>query len=103
MFELIETHLRKMKRDGLLPAGIILAGGGANTATIQEFARTALRLPAKVASLDPAQNGKVKDSSWAVAYGLCVWGISGTEEESGISLITHTGNSLVNWFKQFLP
>lgn len=103
IFELIDTHLRKMKRDGLLPAGIILAGGGANTATIQEFARTALRLPAKVASLDPAQNGKIKDSSWAVAYGLCVWGMSGTEEESGISLITHTSNSLVNWFKQFLP
>lgn len=103
IFELIDTHLRKMKRDGLLPAGIILAGGGANTATIQEFARTALRLPAKAASLDPAQNGKIKDSSWAVAYGLCVWGMSGTEEESGISLITHTSNSLVNWFKQFLP
>jgi cell division protein FtsA len=103
IFELIDTHLRRMKRDGLLPAGIILAGGGAQVANTQEFARTALRLPAKVAFLDPAQNGKVKDSTWAVAYGLCVWGMSGTEEESGISIITHTRNSLFNWFKQFLP
>ena len=47
--------------------------------------------PAKIATLDPGQNGKVRDASWAVAYGLCIWGLSGTEEESGINLAKHTG------------
>jgi cell division protein FtsA len=103
VFELIDAHLRKMKRDGLLPAGIILTGGGSNTQNIQELARTALRLPAKVATLDPGQNGKVKDASWAVGYGLCVWGLSGSEEETGINLVRHTGGNILNWFKQFLP
>ena len=103
IFELIDAHLRKIKRDGLLPAGIILTGGGSNISMIQELARTALRLPSKIATLDPAQNGKVKDSTWAVSYGLCIWGMMGTEEESGINLAHRTGSSLLNWFKQFIP
>ncbi len=103
IFELIDSHLKKNKRDGLLPAGIILTGGGSTIAPIQELARTSLRLPSKIATLDPGQNGKVRDASWAVAYGLCIWGLSGTEEESGINLAKHTGNVLLNWLKQFLP
>ncbi len=103
IFELVDAHLRKIKRDGLLPAGVILSGGGANIAGIQELARAALRLPSKIATLDVGQNGKVRDATWAVGYGLCVWGITGAEEESGINLARNTGNALVNWFKQFLP
>ncbi len=103
IFELIDAHLRKIKRDGLLPAGIILTGGGSNSASIQDLARASLRLPSKIAQLDPAQNGKVRDASWAVGYGLCIWGLTGSEEESGINLAKHTGNTILNWFKQFLP
>ncbi len=103
IFELIDAHLKRIKRDGLLPAGIILTGGGSSITTIQELARASLRLPSKIATLDPGQNGKVRDASWAVAYGLCIWGLSGSEEESGINLAKHTGNALLNWLKQFLP
>lgn len=103
IFELIDSHLKKIKRDGLLPAGIILTGGGSSITTIQDLARASLRLPSKIATLDPGQNGKVRDASWAVAYGLCIWGLSGSEEESGINLAKNTGNVVLNWFKQFLP
>lgn len=103
IFELIDAHLRKIKRDGLLPAGIILTGGGSSLAMVQELAKTSLRLPSRIATLDPSQNGKVKDATWAVSYGLCLWGITGSEEESGINLAHRAGNSLINWFKQFIP
>ena len=103
IFELIDAHLKKIKRDGLLPAGVIITGGGSSIATVQDLARAALRLPSKIATLDPGQNGKVRDASWAVAYGLCIWGVTGTEEESGINVARKTGNVLINWFKQFLP
>ncbi len=103
VFELIDAHLRKIKRDGLLPAGIILTGGGANISSAQELARTTLRLPSKIATLDPAQNGKVRDATWAVGYGLCIWGMSGGEEESGINIAKSAGNTILNWLKQFLP
>ncbi len=103
IFELIDAHLKKIKRDGLLPAGIIITGGGSGITTIQDLARASLRLPSRIATLDPGQNGKVKDASWAVAYGLCIWGINGNEEDGGIKLAKRTGSSLLNWFKQFLP
>lgn len=103
IFELIDAHLKKIKRDGLLPAGIIITGGGSGITTIQDLAKASLRLPSRIATLDPGQNGKVKDASWAVAYGLCIWGASGAEEDGGIKLAKRTGNSLLNWFKQFLP
>lgn len=103
IFELIDAHLKKMKRDGLLPAGVILTGGGSGITTVQDLARASLRLPSKIATLDPGQNGKVRDASWAVSYGLCIWGMTGTEEESGINLARNTGGKFFNWLKQFLP
>jgi len=102
IFELIDAHLKKIKRDGLLPAGIIITGGGSGIATVEDLAKAALRLPSRIATLDP-KHSKVKDSSWAVAYGLCIWGLSGSEEESGIATAKSAGNTLLNWFKQFLP
>lgn len=102
IFELIDAHLKKIKRDGLLPAGIIITGGGSGVATIQDLAKAALRLPSRVATLDPGTNGKIRDASWAVAYGLCMWGAN-EEEESGIRMARATGSSIVRWFKQFLP
>lgn len=103
IFELIDAHLKKISRDGLLPAGVIITGGGSSVTTVQDLARAALRLPSKIATLDPGQNGKVRDASWAVAYGLCIWGASGSEAESGITIAKKTSGTLLNWLKQFLP
>ena len=103
IFELIDAHLKKIKRDGLLPAGIIITGGGSGLASIQDLAKTSLRLPSRIATLDPGQNGKVRDASWAVAYGLCMWGVSGAEDDGGIRIAKHTGLAIFAWFKQFLP
>ncbi len=103
IFELIDAHLKTIKRDGLLPAGIIITGGGSGLATIQDLARAALRLPSRIATLDPGQNGKMRDASWAVAYGLCMWGASGDEEESPVGIPKKTKHSILDWISQFLP
>lgn len=103
IFELVDNHLKKIKRDGLLPAGVILIGGGANLAGIEDAAKSALRLPARIYLLDPGQNGKVKDPVWTVAYGLCVWGASDQVERGGIGIVKSTKNSVVKWLTQFLP
>lgn len=79
MFDLIEAHLKKIGRNGLLPAGIIITGGGSGIGTIEDLARSALDLPSKRATLPTNSKDKsgnvVKDSSWSVAYGLCVFGL----------------------------
>ncbi|MCA9361319.1 cell division protein FtsA [Candidatus Kaiserbacteria bacterium] len=103
IFELIDNHLKKIRRDGMLPAGIIITGGGSGMSGVQEIAKNTLSLPARVTTLDPGQNGKVRDASWAVAYGLCMWGASDEVDESAIGIAKQTKNSILKWFSQFLP
>ncbi len=103
IFNLVDSHLKKIKRDGLLPAGIILTGGGSNTHGIAEVAKTTLSLPARTATLEIGKNTKVKDATWAVAYGLCMWGASDTEDTSTLGIVKQTKKSIFSWFNQFLP
>ncbi len=103
IFQLINVHLTKIKRDGLLPAGVILTGGGANINTVVDVAKTTLNLPARIATLDIGKNTKIKDASWAIAYGLCMWGASDTEEATAMGLVKNTRHSLMSWLSQFLP
>ncbi len=107
MFELIETHLKKLGQSQLLPAGIILTGGGASLGHIDEIAKKSLALPAKVAVIhagDPSKS-PFKDSSWSVAYGLCVWGLS--TDDSGSVNFSKTAKKVKGkvsaFIKQFLP
>lgn len=103
VFTLIEAHLEKIGKNGLLPAGIIITGGGSGIATIEDLARVALKLPSKRATLLGGDEARIRDSSWAVAYGLCIWGFTTEHESNGIALAKSTGSALLTWFKQFLP
>ncbi|OHA47187.1 MAG: cell division protein FtsA [Candidatus Taylorbacteria bacterium RIFOXYD2_FULL_36_9] len=113
IFDLIESYLKKLGRSGLLPAGIILTGGSSGVSTTEDLARAILKLPSKLGSLDfitNSQNCQIKDSSWSVAYGLCVWGLSSGEEfsfggpaDSSIRGPKGLIKKLLIWFKQFLP
>ncbi len=103
IFELIEAHLKKIGKNGLLPAGIILTGGGSGVATIEDLAKAILKLPSKVAQTSSGDNARVRDSSWAVAYGLCIWGLNADEGADGIRIAKQTGGTIASWIKQFLP
>ncbi len=48
IFELITQELKKIERDGLLPAGVVLVGGGANLKAIADLAKQELKLPVKI-------------------------------------------------------
>lgn len=107
MLKLVEAHLKKIGKDELLPAGIILTGGGSLIQSVSELAKAALRLPARTASLaeGAATKMQLKDGSWAVAYGLTIWGITqgGDLEVRDESNLSDTFRSLWRWFKKFLP
>ena len=113
-FELIERHLKSIGRDELLPAGIILTGGGAAITNIKSIAEEYLRLPAQVAEIhfSNTQEGKIKDGSWAVACGLSVVGFNADNEQHAIGIRNGTllteggkrwGKMILRWFYQFLP
>lgn len=106
IFELIEVHLKKIGKSGVLPAGIIITGGTSSIGQIEDLARSYLKLPSRIASLNIG-NGKfqIKDSSWSVAYGLCI--ISNLSDEKERLGLNKSGknifNSIFKALKQFLP
>jgi cell division protein FtsA len=108
IFELIETYLKKIKRSELLPAGIIMTGGGVGLPLIEEMARTVLKLPTKIGSgeMVTVAKGKLRDSSWFVSYGLAVMarrGGSNYDDSSFEGLVKNASQGLKSFFKQFLP
>ncbi|PCI30814.1 cell division protein FtsA [Candidatus Kaiserbacteria bacterium] len=102
MFMLIQDHLKKINRAGLLPAGIILTGGGSGIADLEAYAKASLKLPSETAGLRLGEQ-RLKDASWAVAYGLCIWGVSSDSDTVGIENAHAAGAKFLSWFKQFLP
>jgi cell division protein FtsA len=78
ILDLVETHLKKIGKNGLLPAGIVLTGGGALTGNAQELAKNELSLPSRIGEIEinRTAHGQVYDPSWTVAYGLSLLGLS---------------------------
>lgn len=72
IFELVENHLKKIKRSELLPAGIVFVGGGANVKKIEEFSKAALRLPSKAGTTEifGTTKTKLRDPAWFNVLGL---------------------------------
>ena len=108
MFKLVEAQLKKIGKNELLPAGVILTGGGGAVQNISDLARAVLKLPSRVASLSEGVGSKVhlKDGSWAVAYGLTIWGFTQGEDPDHIqagATIKDVFKLLSRWFKRFLP
>ncbi len=106
ILELIENHLRKIKRSELLPAGVVFVGGGANTQGIEELSRSTLKLPASRGETDIFGNIKTKlrDSSWFVALGL----VQSSRDSSGygegaFTLFRDLKNSIKSGLKQLMP
>jgi len=99
MFALIDKHLKSLGRRGPLPAGIIISGGGAGVGSISDIARGSLKLPARLAELRISADTKIRDATWAVAYGLALWGLTGDTNTPKKNF----GASFKKFFQQFLP
>ncbi len=93
IFELIENHFKKIKRNELLPAGIVFIGGAANTPMIEEYSKSALKLPSKIGATEIFGNNiktKLRDPSWFTVLGLLM-----SDEENSF----HSEGLFKNFFK----
>ena len=107
IFELIENHLKKIKRAELLPAGIVFVGGGSSIPNLAEFSKSALKLPSSVGITEVFGNLKTKlrDSAWFITLGLVILGRenNGYSEGSFRSLFNDLKNSIKSSVKQLMP
>lgn len=89
IFEHVDKELSKIERSGMLPAGVILTGGGAKLNGILEVAKTSLRLPASLGTPIGITSviDRTNDPAMSTAIGLVLWGhnIRGSEGGRGFS------------------
>ncbi len=72
----IDHEFKKIDRSGMLPAGVILIGGGAKLADIVDSAKKNLRLPVSLGANKHVATliDKVNDLEYLTALGLTAWG-----------------------------
>ena len=71
IFELVSKELKVVEKQGDLPGGVVLCGGGAKLPKIAEFAKKELKLPVRVGSFE-AGTLLEKDPSFLTVLGLLV-------------------------------
>lgn len=78
IFGMIKEELSSIDRDGMLPAGVILTGGGSKLEGLNEYAKEYLKLPVQSGTPLLEISGlidKLDDPSYATCIGLMIWGI----------------------------
>ncbi len=116
IFELIQKHLKKIGRDRLLPAGIIIHGGGAMMKDIGTISKEILHLPTQVrvnniCTLDEYKFKQNKNICLECGDTVSIYatGLYFLNQNKDLPTIRHTKdfkNSLkiiFDWIKQFLP
>lgn len=103
----VEAQLKKLGKHELLPGGSILTGGTSSLMQLSDTAKTVLKLPSRIASIEEASNGKMqlRDGSWATAYGLTVWGFSQHADHApAVSMpFREAFKAVARWCKKLLP
>lgn len=111
IFDLANKELKKIDRDGLLPSGVVLTGGGAKLEGIVELAKKSFRLSASIglpkdltSSIDT-----ISDPSFAVSLGLVMWGNQVEDSASIKNMVAKFSNvdavagKVKKWFQTLMP
>ncbi|MBX7212975.1 MAG: cell division protein FtsA [Thermoflexales bacterium] len=77
LFDLIMLEVKRSGYDGLLPAGLVLTGGGAQLPGLREVAREVARLPVRLAAPSNLHGlvDAIKSPAYSTAVGLVKWGM----------------------------
>ena len=107
IFELIENHLKKIKRNELLPAGVVFIGGGANTIGLLELSKSFLKLTSKTGTTDMfgVTKTKLRHPQYFIALGLLLSIKNQTGYSGGTfsNLFKDIKNTLKGGLKQLMP
>lgn len=111
IFSMVKDELREVKRDGLLPAGVVLTGGGAKLSEITDFAKEYLRLPAQIGIPIIEVSGmvdKLDDPVYTASVGLMLRGIKeGSSDQKENSKMNHSMDNIMDKakdiFKHLMP
>jgi cell division protein FtsA len=110
IFSLVNRQLRAVERSGLLPAGMVLTGGGAKLRGVVELCKKELRLPAQLGFpiALPSVVDQEDDPAMAVVTGLLLAGAEAehAHERSPLQALAAVGPTVAKlrgWFRTLLP
>ncbi len=107
ILDLMQKELKKIGKQELLPAGIVLTGGGAKLPGIKELAKEQLRLPCEIGVIKGIA-GLEQDPAYATVAGLVLGGAS-IDESGGegmsefLGFMKKTSFKLKKMFRVFIP
>ncbi len=110
IFKMVDKELEKIERSGLLPAGVVLTGGGANLTGLVEIAKKIFRLPSSIGYPRDVISAidKINDPAFACALGLVIWGAELEGKRKGhfspnFSSVREVTDKMKGWFKSLMP
>ena len=106
IFSLVRAELKKIGKDSMLPGGVVLTGGGAKMAGIEELAKEKLHLPAIVGKPEGFTGivDRISDPAFAAPIGLMLENMSQTVSYSpGNAKIGQTVDIIKKTLRNLLP
>jgi cell division protein FtsA len=109
IFEKIAEHMEAAGDRGMLPAGLVLTGGGSQLAGAAELGREVLQMPVRVAA--PTGVGGLVDNlltpAYSTAIGLLLWGARAVTEGDDTRYESAPANGLLarirDWVRALFP
>lgn len=107
LFSMVRADLKKVGRDALLPAGVVLTGGGAKLPGLVDLAKEELRLPAQIGVPSGVKGivDTIEDPAYATGVGLLLWAFDNYEEgvQPRVQQLGSGVGRAKRWFRNFLP
>lgn len=100
IFELADKEIKKVSKQGLLPGGIVLTGGGVKLPGIVDLAKKEFKLPCRIGYCKDFK-GLDKDSSLATVCGLITTKME--KEDVRLNSGNGMGKKIKRFFESFIP
>ncbi len=111
VFDVLQGELKKVAYPGLVPAGVVITGGGAKLPGLNSFIKEKLKLPVRTGIKFPigGVSNNFGDPALAVAVGLTLYGMekefSGKNKSNSLDFGQYLGpvKKFFSWLKNFSP
>lgn len=101
IFDLAQEELKKISKNELLPAGIVMTGGGSLLPGMSELVKKEFKLPCRVGN-PSGFNPPIDDPRFSVACGLIITGYD-LEDETGSRIFGNAKDKIKRFFKSLMP
>ena len=102
IFQLVNKEFKSIGKQGQLPGGVVLVGGGAKLKKMVEYAKKELKLSVKMGVSQGIMTFD-SDPAFLSALGLLIHAKETTESGSGRKAMGSVGSGLKKFFRVFIP